>query len=287
MFEVAAMLKVFYHKALDLIQRRSVVPAFFDVTSRCNLRCPHCYFFRGKQTADLTVDEWRELFTHYRRAHIRHAVLTGGEPTLRPEIITLADSLFPIVNIATNGLIPVAPEIHHTVFISLDGTEETHDRIRGQGTFRKVMDNYHNDRRAIYRMTINKHNLAEVEPATQAAQHNGVRGISFIIHAPLDTTDALCLTPAELEAVRQTVLGVIRRYGRFVYLTPKMLDAMITSSFGETCKLKGSVALFSDGSPKKCTMNNIDCRACKCPTPALLHTYRRDPRGFLLGLKFY
>jgi MoaA/NifB/PqqE/SkfB family radical SAM enzyme len=281
------MLRVFLIKAKELLLRGRVCPAFFDVTSRCNLRCPHCYFFRGKQPDDLPYEAWEALFAKYRAQHIAHAVLSGGEPTLRMDIIRLADRYFPIVNIATNGLIKVPSDIRHTILISLDGQEATHERIRGKGTFAKVLANYQGDSRVIYRMTIHKENLDEIEAVTQIAQRNQVRGISFIIHAPYQGSDALCLSRDALEDVRARLLAVIATYGTFVYLMPSMVHAMVDSTFAETCKLRESVALYSDGTPKKCTMNNIDCAQCKCPTPALLHTYRTDPKTFLLGLKYY
>ena len=77
------------------------------------------------------------------------------------------------------------------------------------------------------------------------------------------------------------------KYGKFIYLTPKMLKAMVYSEFAQDCKLRGSVAIYSDGTRKKCTMNNIDCATCKCPTPALFHALKTDWKTFLLGLKYY
>ena len=285
--EYRLMLKVLLIKARELFMRGSVCPAFFDITSKCNLKCPHCYFFRGRQTRDLSYREWEVLFAKYRKSHFSHVVLSGGEPTLNKDVISLADKYFPIVNIATNGLIRVSPAIRHTVLVSLDGQENTHERIRGKGTFRKVLANYKDDERVIYRMTINKLNLGEIEDVTQIAQRNNVRGISFIVYAPYLGKDALCLGNDDLEEVRTKLLDVIERYGRFVYLTPKMLDAMVYSTFAQDCELQRSVALYSDGTPKKCSMNNIDCASCKCPTPALLNTYKTDLGTFLLGLKYY
>lgn len=281
------MLKVFWIKFKELLRRGSVYPAFFDITSKCNLKCPHCYFFRGRQTRDLSYQEWEELFARYKRNHIHHVVLSGGEPTLNKEVIFLANQFFPIVNIATNGLIKIPPAIKHTILISLDGQQETHEKIRGKGTFGKILANYQDDKRVIYRMTINKLNLNEIEAVIQIAQQNNVRGVSFIIHAPYLERDALCLNKDELEEVRRKLLAVIKRYRQFVYLTPKMLKAMVYSEFAKDCKLRGNIALYSDGTPKKCSMNNINCATCKCPTPALLHTYKTDFSTFLLGLKYY
>jgi MoaA/NifB/PqqE/SkfB family radical SAM enzyme len=281
------MLKVLLIKARELLLRGSVLPAFFDITSRCNLACPHCYFFRGRQTRTLAFKEWEALFAEYRRRHFKHVVLSGGEPTLNQDVIFLADEFFPIVNIATNGLVKVPPAIEHTILVSLDGQKETHEQVRGKGTFERVLANYEGDKRVIYRMTITRLNLGQVEQVARTARQNGVRGVSYIIHAPDSESDDLCLDAGELEEARASLLTVIDRHRGFVYLTPRMVDSMVRSDFGQNCRLRASVALYSDGTPKKCSMNNIDCAKCKCPTPALLHNYRRDARTFLLGLRFY
>ena len=31
-----------------------------DVTSKCNLRCKHCYFFESEPTPELSTDEWEK-----------------------------------------------------------------------------------------------------------------------------------------------------------------------------------------------------------------------------------
>lgn len=110
------------------------------------------------------------------------------------DVVYLANRLFPIVNIATNGLSPVPPNIRHTILISLDGSEATHDRIRGPGVFQRVMDNYRGDLRVIYRMPIHKMNLDDIETVVHIAKQNGARGVSFIVHAPHVTSDELTLT---------------------------------------------------------------------------------------------
>jgi MoaA/NifB/PqqE/SkfB family radical SAM enzyme len=280
--------RYFWTKLKELVYRRGVTPIFFDVTSGCNLRCSHCYFFKGPQRKTLSLPEWEAMFAKYKAQHYYHAVLSGGEPTLKPRVIELADRYFPILNIATNGLIKIPEKIQHTILISLDGQPETHDRIRGAGAFERMIANYQNDPRVIFRMTIHTMNIDEIEAVAETALRYNVRGLSFILYAHYLQVDPLSLSPTELETVRERILAIIKKYGSFIYLTPSMLEAMVHSSFVDSCRLRQSIALRSDGSPKnKCTMDNIDCNSCKCPTPALMHTYRTDPRTFLLSLKYY
>jgi len=69
------------------------VPSVFIRTSGCNLRCSWCdtpYTSWRPEGIDLTLDQ----ILHEVRAHpTRHAVVTGGEPMIAPEIIPLTERL--------------------------------------------------------------------------------------------------------------------------------------------------------------------------------------------------
>ncbi len=72
----------------------------------------------------------------------------GGEPTLRPEVITEVINNSPVKRfmMQTNGqlLHRMAPEIinrFETILISIDGDETLTDSSRGSGVYRRVMDN--------------------------------------------------------------------------------------------------------------------------------------------------
>jgi mycofactocin biosynthetic radical S-adenosylmethionine protein MftC len=123
-----------------------------EVVAACNLKCSHC--FAGtlpRHDAPLTMQELDRLFATLASMGSFRLGLTGGEPTLRHdlfEIIDLATShgLHPCLT--TNGLTlteETAREFGKRPMVwlnvSLDGaTAETNDRVRGAGTFDRVMD---------------------------------------------------------------------------------------------------------------------------------------------------
>jgi MoaA/NifB/PqqE/SkfB family radical SAM enzyme len=282
--EYLRMLGVLSAKATS----RAFYPVIFDITSTCNLKCKHCYWQRGDKPPVLTFDQWQDTFSRYRNQGFVHAILSGGEPALNMEVVLLANRLFPILVVATNGLIRIPTDVDHTLLISLDGTEKTHDTIRASGSFRRILDNYENDKRVLYRMTINSLNYKEIADVTRAALQNNVRGISFLGHGAESPNDPLRLSASQLDEVKATLLAIKKQYGRFIYLTPRVIDSMLYSKFANDCKLKEhSVALAADGTRKKCTVHNMDCANCKCVLPAIAYNYATDPRTFLLGLKFY
>jgi radical SAM protein with 4Fe4S-binding SPASM domain len=83
--------------------------AFLELTSRCNLRCAHCYADAGRTPVEpeFTTAEWFELLEELAVEGFSGVVLTGGEPLIRPdfpEIYQRAVEVFERrVTILTNG----------------------------------------------------------------------------------------------------------------------------------------------------------------------------------------
>lgn len=63
----------------------------WNLTRRCNLRCPHCYLSAGKKEEDeLTTAECLGLLDEMQALGTEMVILTGGEPLLRKDIYDLA-----------------------------------------------------------------------------------------------------------------------------------------------------------------------------------------------------
>lgn len=75
-------------------------------------------------------------------------LISGGEPCIHhefPNILEAATGLFPRVVVNTNGLfarrlLDAAENSLFSVQVSVDGPQEAHDAIRGEGTFCKTID---------------------------------------------------------------------------------------------------------------------------------------------------
>src|SRR5262245_9120174 len=116
-----------------------------DVNNVCNLHCTHCYWWLNrKEEDDMTVENWRRIIKEkFNKQHIFVTTLVGGEPTLRPDIIELFCEEMPRrVCVVTNATFPLKKyEGLYFYWISLDGTEDVHDRIRGEGSYSKTRNN--------------------------------------------------------------------------------------------------------------------------------------------------
>lgn len=76
------------------------------LTYRCNNDCPHCYNARARTYPELSTDEWKEIIDRLWDINIPHLIFTGGEPTLRDDLVELvayAEKKGQITGLNTNG----------------------------------------------------------------------------------------------------------------------------------------------------------------------------------------
>ena len=115
----------------------------WNLTKKCNLKCPHCYMEAGKGAAnELTTEECLNLLDEMKALGTEMVILTGGEPLLRRDIYDIAQyasSLGIWVVMGTNGVLitdKVAQKMVECgvkgVGISIDSIEaEKHNSFRG------------------------------------------------------------------------------------------------------------------------------------------------------------
>ena len=111
------------------------------VSRRCNLTCGHCYSSSGPKHVDqLPVAIWHQVIDDAASAGYNVVGFSGGEPMMfRPlrALLLQARSLGLLTTVTTNGMLLDVRRIEALkgaaglVAISLDGTPESHDRMRG------------------------------------------------------------------------------------------------------------------------------------------------------------
>ena len=130
----------------------------WHVTNRCNLRCLHCYQQTYEDASELSLEEIEQVLaqieqfrSRYRSRGPLHLTLTGGEPFLFPHLEALIEKVHArktirSYSLLTNGHYIDAERIQFLkkhppayVQISLDGTKEKHELIRGKGSFTKAV----------------------------------------------------------------------------------------------------------------------------------------------------
>jgi 7,8-dihydro-6-hydroxymethylpterin dimethyltransferase len=133
-----------------LLQCDRLGELWFHVTNKCNMSCAHCLFSSSSsEKSELSATRILSYADEAYREGCRLFVLTGGEPLVHPEIEKIVSCLLSMkdahVVMLTNGslLVPFMerlrpdPACFH-VQLSFDGIGETHDSIRGAGSFSKL-----------------------------------------------------------------------------------------------------------------------------------------------------
>ena len=135
--------------SIRMFHSKPTIYGSVDVNNVCNLHCSHCYWWlnRKNDEKDLSIEDWKKIINDkFKKQHIFVVTLVGGEPLLRPDIIKLfCDEMPRRVCVVTNGTFPLKRfEGLYFYWVSLDGTEEIHDSIRGKGSYSKTRKNIFN-----------------------------------------------------------------------------------------------------------------------------------------------
>ena len=149
----------------------------WNVTSRCNLSCTHCYAATQGQPDELSTQEALAVIDGLAAFGCPVLLFSGGEPMIRPDIMTLAQYAANKglrVVFSTNGTLidaERAAEIKAIgasyAGISIDGMQEVHDRFRVcPGAFQKSLAGIRYCREAGVkvglRVTMTRDNVGEI-----------------------------------------------------------------------------------------------------------------------------
>lgn len=266
--------KLFYFFWLELKRNMAGVKYFAeaDITDNCNLKCRHCYHFHGKnnfEKKELPLGEWRKRFESLHKSGVRIIMLVGGEPALRQDVLVLADEIFPVVYVITNGTIRIRDDFKHILFVSLEGAQKINDHMRGKGTFEKTLKNYSGDKRVVINMTLQMGNYKELEKIVKISKDNGFRGVVCnICHLGADADKVLSVKSVkrhEREIIMKEVERVKVLYPKDFLLNKSMIKWYKKPDHRDGCYW-GKECLHFDVSwnKRRCFVKNVDCSNCGC-----------------------
>lgn len=208
---------------------RPIHPRFlhFQVTERCNLRCPLCIYgtnqtVRRKSGSypEISPTEAGELFRDPGLQHLDVIRLTGGEPLLRGDLHALVSAIHQaahpdLIYLTTNATLPdrleellahILPRgIRLQLQLSIDGVGNAHDRNRGvPGTFKEVAQSItiihrYRERYPFFagiNCTIFENNLGNAKDVARLARRNGF-GFRMVIAARYSENTKVDISPLE------------------------------------------------------------------------------------------
>ena len=168
----------------------------WQITKKCNYNCPFC--LSGQQELyELPLEKIKEIIDILAAANLIRIDFTGGEPMMRKdfmEIIKYASSKGIETLITSNGSV-YSDEIAKTLLetntlllISLDGDEETHDKSRGKGAYKRAVENIKKYRKMNVPVRINylirQDNLDKIEYIYNLTKELNVDRLFYIFIAP-------------------------------------------------------------------------------------------------------
>lgn len=280
---------------------KTPIVASIDVTHKCNLDCDHCYRYGKKyQEKGTSNSEFlggvRDLKAEY--PGLIHCTWVGGEPMLRKKSLQEAVKLFPVNWIVTNGTVPLSGEWPGTsFFVSIDGTEQLHNRIRKPwhpvdsgplaNVYQTAKKNVREASAPIFVHTvINQMNIRSIPELVREWKTDGVvRGFAFSLHTPIvDATreSGMVLEGEDRREVADMLLELKGQYGNFIILSEGEIRNYYPENqlkvWGKRCRLPEIVYSADSKFQRKepCVMGpGMDCDRCGCVIPNMVSSVLR------------
>ncbi|MFC1996049.1 radical SAM protein [Chloroflexota bacterium] len=194
-----------------------------ELTNRCNLKCQHCFSGRHGGRDDLPYQIIDKILQEAKGIGFERLSFTGGDPTVYPKFKQVIKSAYDagyLYSFNTNGqnfptmyadLLPYRDQLEVITF-SLDGaTEGSHDRLRGKGSYRRVMQAVSicviKELPFTFNMVVTAHNKRELKLMAESAAKLGARGLRFghLMPTSLTSQQDFDLTPWERKMVEAEI----------------------------------------------------------------------------------
>jgi len=203
-----------------ILKRKKPILGTIIITDKCNLKCKHCSVNNINEIIYPYTQIKNEMNILYKQG-IRILFFCGGEPflwkdnnkTLRDLIIEAKQMGFFIVNAVTNGTYELNLPEADLILLSLDGSRENHNIIRGD-TFDTIISNIRKAAASnicLY-MAINTINRGDIEAVSEIAkQEANIKAVSFNFHTPYPQTEYLSLSKEQKEECLSRIAQLIKR----------------------------------------------------------------------------
>lgn len=220
------------------------VPPFLicSIATTCNLHCKGCYARSNGIAADssenqkpsLSPEEWKAVFEEAASLGINFALLAGGEPMMRRDILErvaeVEDMIFPIF---TNGTL-IGPSyikflkqhLNMIPVISIEGMEHATDERRGKGMYKRAMmsvDMLHKEDLFFgtsITVTTENFDLVTSDAFVDHLQELGCKLVIYVEYVPTDPgTEHLALSEADLQRMEAVQEHQAERYKGMIIIS--------------------------------------------------------------------
>jgi radical SAM protein with 4Fe4S-binding SPASM domain len=238
-YQVAKLVDDYYlGEIVEQFDKQGRVPApryvVWDCSRKCNLRCVHCGAVKERYASELTAEQIRRAIGELAGLGVNMLAATGGEPLLREDLLDVleyASRRGLRTGISTNGFLideAMADRIRacslHSVQVSLDGLENTHNQIRNHPeSFRRAVHALRllRERRipiVSVATTVMPQNLAELGALRELLLQLGIKRWRLAIVLPIGRADgtSLALNSEQLLTLLRFVQASRKRIGLYL-----------------------------------------------------------------------
>jgi MoaA/NifB/PqqE/SkfB family radical SAM enzyme len=262
--------------------------------NKCNLRCLHCDVI-NRPVASMSFNEATGVIDDFYSKGGRCLYLEGGEPFIwhgnsycMEDIVRYAKKRgYLTVIIYTNGTHKIESEAD-TIFISVDGLQKTHDKLRGK-SFDKIFNNIllSSHPSLFLNFTINSVNRDEIEDLCEfIASIKQIKGIFFYFHNPYYGYDDLFIDSAAKNEILNRLLILKRRYS--ILNSTAGLKSALRNDWKKNLDI---CTVYEDGHYYRCCrINNNEtlCKKCGYLSYAEIEqTLKLKPSAILNALKYF
>ncbi|MGZ3770338.1 MAG: radical SAM protein [Bdellovibrio sp.] len=191
------------------------------ITGKCNLRCKHCYL--TDYTKETPLEKILPVLDYLAQQGTRHIYFLGGEPLLRKDFDLILEKTHQLglhTIVATNAILLSIEKARllkklglGSLQISLDSpAAETHESIRGKGTFAKTIEGIKNAKAANLTVKLafvansfNYHQISELIVLAAELEIDLVRIMPLIPVGTAATNSYLKLNPDIIKRIQQQI----------------------------------------------------------------------------------
>ena len=210
------------------------------LTYRCQNDCPHCYVARPADFPTMSTEQWKRVIDRCWEQGIPHLTFTGGEATLRPDLVELvqyAEDIGLVTGLQTNGRRLRDPAyLDELLLAGLDHVQITleshdpaiHDRMVGvEGAWQETVEGIKTVVAAdVYMMTnttMTTENVDGIEETIAFAASLGVPtfGCNSLIYSGSAVAVGNGIAEGELEPILERVKEATQEHHlRLIWYTP-------------------------------------------------------------------
>ncbi len=266
------------------LELQTLKECWFHLTDTCNLACRHC-LFSASPAASQTISPalLRQGLAEARRLGCALFYFTGGEPFVYDGFLDIVKDLLadPAVHavVLTNGMLieeslaalKTLPRERLHLQISMDGLTENHEKLRGTGTFARLLKSLAALRGARIPATVsvavNRANIADLPAMIAFAADQQVKNVHLLWHFVRGKgTGAQFVPPAEILPQLLEAQGIAEQRGVLID-NIETLKSQVFSTPGTRHDLSNtaweSLAVGPDGhvypSPALVGIEALDC----------------------------